>query len=97
MLHHLLLQLLLSMRFYQLYQLLLLVVRSIVGHHFTIQVVRLVLVVIRIDESSGYCISGHYVVLRLMTAVVAGWPGVDGFVHSPGEVDFIFGHDCMRR
>lgn len=46
MFHNLLLQFLLSVRFYQFYQFLLLIIRSIIGHNLPIQVSRLILITV---------------------------------------------------
>ena len=91
MLHNLLLQFFLPVTFYQFYQLLLLIVRSISQNLY----ISLVLVILRMGcYCCWYCVAKWIVV---DAAVVAGRSGVKGFVHAPGEVDLGFGQHLVRK
>lgn len=89
--HNLLLDLLFPMRFYQLYQFFLLVIRSIVCKYFRIMICWLIFM----NKCGRNCIS-WYIMMLCMT-VIGAWPTLDRFVHSPWKINFIFGHNCMRR
>ena len=92
MLHNLLLQFLLPVTFYQFYQLLLLVIRSLSQHLY----IPLVLVIMRLGcYSCRYCVAKRIVVVY--AAVVAGRPGVEWFVHAPGEVYLWLGQHLVRK
>ena len=92
MLHNLLLQFLLPVTLYQLYQLLLLVVGSISQYLY----ITLVLVILRMG-----CYSCWHRITKLIVvidaAVVAGRSGVEWLVHAPGEIDLGFGQHLVRK